>query len=52
MDKECDGCGIETEKLHPVLYNNGDKLMLCEECYAKEESMGDMEYERQREEGY
>lgn len=47
----CDGCGKETAKLQHVLLNNDDKHEWCEECYGKAEAIGDMEYERAREEG-
>jgi hypothetical protein len=46
----CDVCG-ETDILQQMLYQYGDKLMLCNKCYGKEEMRADMEYERQREEG-
>jgi hydrogenase maturation factor HypF (carbamoyltransferase family) len=49
MKKICDACGKELEdEEHPYLFN--DELW-CRECFEKYEAIGDMEYERQKEEG-
>ena len=47
----CDKCEKEVLELFPMLYMDGDKMMLCQECVDFEEMRADMEYERQREEG-
>jgi protein-arginine kinase activator protein McsA len=47
----CDSCGKETGKLHELSLNNEDPQMVCEQCLGKAEAIGDMEYDRQREEG-
>jgi len=48
--KECEACGKEVETLHELLLNNDEGQMVCEKCLQQAESIGDMEYERQREE--
>ena len=47
----CESCGKEFPILTKLLLNNEDIQMVCLDCQMKYESRGDMEYERQREEG-
>lgn len=47
----CDLCGKESDKLEKCLYCSGEDLMLCPKCWDYETARGDMEYERQKEEG-
>jgi ribosome-binding protein aMBF1 (putative translation factor) len=45
----CELCGMEAE-LEQCLFND-DKLMICDNCYSKQESLADYWYEVQREDG-
>jgi len=47
----CELCEKEVETLFKTLYNNEDYKMLCPKCFGYETDRGDMEYERQKEEG-
>jgi hypothetical protein len=47
----CEKCEKEVKELFPMLYSDGDKLMICQECVDAEDMRADYEYERQREEG-
>jgi hypothetical protein len=46
----CEKCEKESNKLYPMVYGNGDKLMICQECVNWAELQADMEYERYKEE--
>ena len=48
---KCEMCEKEVEKLLPMIYNNDETQMLCPNCWGWEGDRGDMEYEKQREEG-
>lgn len=44
---ECQLCEKEVpEDLKPMLYSDGEKLMVCNECWNREADRGDLEYER------
>ena len=47
----CESCGKEFPILTRLLINNDDIQMVCTKCHNDYESIGDIEYERQREEG-
>lgn len=46
----CQKCEKETNALFPMLYSDGEKLMICQECQSSEDARADYEYERWREE--
>lgn len=47
LENECQLCEeLVAEKLVPMLYSDGDKLMVCQKCWSQEADRGDLEYER------
>jgi hypothetical protein len=44
----CDLCNNIAGQLEPLVYGNGDKLMVCMSCFNTEAARGDMEYERMK----
>lgn len=51
MRGTCDTCNKETETLEELILNNDENKMVCKKCLMHAEERGDIEYERQREEG-
>jgi len=47
----CDNCGKASIKLLELIRDDDENQMLCPNCWGWEDARGDMEYERQREEG-
>lgn len=47
----CEKCNQKVDyPLLPMLYQDGEKLLLCRDCWDYEDMRADAEYERQREE--
>jgi ribosome-binding protein aMBF1 (putative translation factor) len=47
----CEKCEKQAKELFKVMYMHGEDLYVCQDCYDYECMRGDMEYERQKEEG-